>query len=66
MIDYSAGRRFPINTNAFAVTPPEMICYHYAIRITPDTPALPPKVNRRIFEFMDKKLNIFDGVAVCC
>ncbi|KAM0790571.1 hypothetical protein ACM66B_004439 [Microbotryomycetes sp. NB124-2] len=59
-----AGRRFPVLVNAFDVTPPQLTAYHYDVKITPDNPPTPPRLNRQIWGYLDKTLNIFEGVAV--
>ncbi|GAA5863732.1 hypothetical protein JCM3774_001234 [Rhodotorula dairenensis] len=58
------GRRYALTTNTYAVTPPSLVCYQYDVKIEPGEPKTPPRLNREIWNYLDKQLHIFNGVAV--
>ncbi|GAA6010641.1 hypothetical protein JCM10207_007779 [Rhodosporidiobolus poonsookiae] len=58
------GRPFPVRTNAYEVTPPSIVAYHYDIKIHPDKPATPPRLNREIWNYMADEMNVFQGIPV--
>ncbi|KAK4057062.1 hypothetical protein OIO90_001962 [Microbotryomycetes sp. JL221] len=60
----TVGRKFPVFINTFEVTPPQLTAYHYDVKITPDNPPTPPRLNRQIWTHLDKTMNVFGGVAV--
>ncbi|KAL8292907.1 hypothetical protein RQP46_000601 [Phenoliferia psychrophenolica] len=60
----TSGRQFPCWVNAFEVTPSNITCYHYDVKILPDKPTTPPRLNRQIWAHLDENMNVFDGVPV--
>ncbi|POY71609.1 hypothetical protein BMF94_5302, partial [Rhodotorula taiwanensis] len=58
------GKSYVVRTNTFAITPPKLVCYQYDVAIKPDEPKTPPRLNREIWRYIDKDMNIFDGIAV--
>ncbi|GAA5986024.1 hypothetical protein JCM10908_006374 [Rhodotorula pacifica] len=60
----TVGRRYGVRTNTFKISPPAMVCYQYDVKIEPGEPKTPPRLNREIFNFLDKQLNVFGGIAV--
>ncbi|GAA6043318.1 hypothetical protein JCM8097_001182 [Rhodosporidiobolus ruineniae] len=61
----AVGRPFPVLTNAFKVTPPDLVCYHYDVKIKPDTPPTPPRLNRLIWQHLANDMKVFGDTAVC-
>ncbi|GAA6003440.1 uncharacterized protein JCM10292_001590 [Rhodotorula paludigena] len=58
----TVGHKYPVLTNTYQVKPPEIICYHYDVRITPDK--TPPRLNRKVWEHLDKVMGVFKGIAI--
>ncbi|GAA5913476.1 hypothetical protein JCM6882_001971, partial [Rhodosporidiobolus microsporus] len=61
----SVGRPLPVITNAYEVKAPTIIAYHYDIKIKPDNPPTPPRLNREIWNYLAQELKIFGDIAVC-
>ncbi|GAA5856915.1 hypothetical protein JCM8547_008462 [Rhodosporidiobolus lusitaniae] len=64
------GRPLAVTTNAYNVTPPSNVCYHYEVKIVVtnkkrDDTATPPRLNREIWKYLAEEMQIFGDTAVC-
>ncbi|BGP10139.1 hypothetical protein JCM10049v2_006022 [Rhodotorula toruloides] len=60
----TVGKPFSVYMNAYEIRTPNLVAYHYDVKIKPDKPVTPPRLNREIWRYLDQTLNAFNGIAV--